>query len=58
MTVLYAHLSKVTVHAGQDVQAGDQVGVEGQTGRATTPHLHYEIRVNGRPVNPAPYLAH
>ncbi|HEY2333267.1 MAG TPA: M23 family metallopeptidase [Acidimicrobiales bacterium] len=58
ITVLYAHLSAVTVRAGQDVQAGDQVGVEGQTGRATTAHLHYEIRVNGRPVNPAPYLGH
>ncbi len=58
ITVLYAHLSAVTVRAGQDVAAGDQVGVEGQTGRATTAHLHYEIRVNGRPVNPVPYLAH
>jgi murein DD-endopeptidase MepM/ murein hydrolase activator NlpD len=56
VTTLFAHLSAVTVHVGDQVEAGDKVGVEGQTGRATTPHLHYEIRINGRPVNPAPYL--
>ncbi len=56
VTALFAHLSAVTVRVGDDVLAGDQVGVQGQTGRATTAHLHYEIRINGRAVNPAPYL--
>jgi murein DD-endopeptidase MepM/ murein hydrolase activator NlpD len=56
LTVLYAHLSAVTVHAGEEVAAGQQVGVEGQTGRATTAHLHYEIRDHGRPISPVPYL--
>jgi len=56
VTTLYAHLSAVTVHAGDEVAAGDQVGVEGQTGRATTAHLHYEIRDGGRPINPARFL--
>ena len=55
MTSLHAHLSSVDVVAGQVVTQGQFIGRVGQTGRATTPHLHYEVRDGGRPVNPAPY---
>jgi murein DD-endopeptidase MepM/ murein hydrolase activator NlpD len=58
VTTLYAHLSAVSVRAGDDVEAGQQVGVQGQTGRATTSHLHYEVRIDKRAVNPAPYIGH
>jgi murein DD-endopeptidase MepM/ murein hydrolase activator NlpD len=53
----YAHLSKFYVHAGQEVRRGDMVGAVGATGRATSPHLHYEVRLGGAPVNPYRYLA-
>ncbi len=53
----YAHLSKFYVHAGQEVRRGDLLGAVGMSGRVTAPHLHYEVRVNGRPVNPYQYLA-
>jgi murein DD-endopeptidase MepM/ murein hydrolase activator NlpD len=45
------------VHAGQEVRRGDLLGAVGMSGRVTAPHLHYEVRVNGRPVNPYQYLA-
>jgi len=57
VTTLYAHLSSVSVRVGDEVTAGQQVGLQGQTGRATTAHLHYEVRIGGRPVDPMPYLA-
>ncbi len=53
----YAHLSKVYVHAGQEVRRGDVVGAVGSSGRVTAPHLHYEVRVGGAPMNPYFYLA-
>jgi murein DD-endopeptidase MepM/ murein hydrolase activator NlpD len=53
----YAHLSKIQVHAGQELHRGDTVGLVGSTGRATAPHLHYEVRVGGAPMNPYRYLA-
>jgi murein DD-endopeptidase MepM/ murein hydrolase activator NlpD len=53
----YAHLSRILVHAGQDLHRGDTVGLVGSSGRATAPHLHYEVRVGGAPVNPYRYLA-
>ncbi|MFD0794872.1 peptidoglycan DD-metalloendopeptidase family protein [Mucilaginibacter litoreus] len=53
----YGHLSKITVKEGQRVTVGDLVGKVGSTGRSTGPHLHYEIRKNGRPVNPKQYLS-
>ena len=52
----YAHLRKALVRVGQKVALHDQVGIMGRTGRATGPHLHYEIRLDGRPLNPAPFL--
>jgi murein DD-endopeptidase MepM/ murein hydrolase activator NlpD len=53
----YAHLSKFYVRSGQDVRKGDLVGAVGMTGRVTAPHLHYEVRVGGAPMNPYFYLA-
>ncbi len=49
----YAHLSRVRVRAGQRVRAGDRIGRLGNTGRSTGPHLHYEVRLFGKPLNPA-----
>ena len=52
----YAHLSKFYVHTGQTVRRGDIVGAVGASGRVTAPHLHYEVRMGGAPVNPTRYL--
>ncbi|HNT88799.1 MAG TPA: M23 family metallopeptidase, partial [Candidatus Hydrogenedentes bacterium] len=52
----YAHLSRCLVKAGQLVQRSEVVGTVGTTGRTTGPHLHYEVRRNGKPVNAAQYL--
>jgi murein DD-endopeptidase MepM/ murein hydrolase activator NlpD len=53
----YAHLSRIYVHAGQEVRRGDLLGAAGATGRVTAPHLHYEVRVGGTPMNPRRYLS-
>ncbi len=52
----YAHMSKALVEEGQDVVQGAVVGKLGSTGRSTGPHLHYEVRVDGEPVDPERYL--
>ena len=56
METRYAHLSSYTVSAGEQVRMGDLIGYVGSTGRSTGPHLHYEVRVSGDPVNPIPYM--
>jgi murein DD-endopeptidase MepM/ murein hydrolase activator NlpD len=52
VTTVYAHASSLAVHAGQQVQEGQTIAAVGQTGRATGPHLHFEVRVDGRPCDP------
>lgn len=53
---LYGHCSQIFVSTGQEVQRGQAIGAVGMTGRATGPHLHFEIRINGNPVDPATRL--
>ena len=53
---VYGHMSKVLVRAGSVVQKGQVVGLAGSTGRSTGTHLHYEVQVQGRPVNPRSFL--
>jgi murein DD-endopeptidase MepM/ murein hydrolase activator NlpD len=52
----YAHMSKALVEEGQDVVQGAVLGKMGSSGRSTGPHLHYEVRVDGEPVDPEHYL--
>ena len=54
----YSHQSKNFVKVGQKVKAGEVIGLTGQTGRATTPHLHFEIRFCGKPIDPAIFFDH
>ena len=56
LITLYGHLSAVAVVPGQHVQRGQVIGYVGQSGRATGPHLHFEVRVHKVPVNPHKYL--
>ena len=52
----YGHMSAVLVHVGDHVTRGEQIGRMGSTGRSTGNHLHYEVRIDGRPVNPIPFM--
>ena len=54
----YAHLSKFYVTAGNEVHRGEPIGLVGMTGRVTAPHLHYEVHINGVPMNPYRWLEH
>ena len=56
LDTLYGHLSTALVTVGQTVTQGTVVGLEGSTGNSTGAHLHFELRINQKPVNPAPYL--
>ena len=56
LSTLYGHLSSVSVRTGARVQAGDVIGLVGSTGLSTGPHLHFEVRRDARPVDPAPLL--
>jgi murein DD-endopeptidase MepM/ murein hydrolase activator NlpD len=56
MATVYGHLSSIVVMTGQHVLRGQVIGYVGQSGRATGPHLHYEVRVHKVPVNPHKYL--
>ncbi len=56
MMTRYAHMSRYAGTLGQEVGAGDVIGAIGSTGRSTGPHLHFEVRINDRPVNPRPFL--
>lgn len=53
---LYGHLAKVSVKPGEKVCRGQQIGYVGSSGRSTAPHLHYEVRVDGNPRDPLPYI--
>ena len=52
----FGHMSRIAVSSGQRVKRGDIVGYVGSTGRSTGPHLHYEVRIAGTPVNPIPFV--
>jgi murein DD-endopeptidase MepM/ murein hydrolase activator NlpD len=55
-TTLYGHLKEIHVKSGDVVAAGSVIGAVGRTGNATTDHLHFELRMEGRSVNPSDYL--
>jgi len=52
----YAHLKSMSVNKGKKLKRGAVVGTVGESGNATGPHLHYEVRLQGTPVNPRSYL--
>ena len=56
ITTLYGHLEKILAGYGQNVSKGDIVGLAGSTGKSTGSHLHYEIRINGKRVDPTGYI--
>ncbi len=56
LTSLYAHLSETRVSKGQGIHKGDILGLSGSTGRSTGPHLHFEVRKSGQPVDPMTLL--
>lgn len=56
LDTLYGHLATALVKVGQQVTQGTPVGLEGSTGNSTGAHLHFELRINQTPINPAPYL--
>lgn len=57
LQTFYGHLSRFDVVTGEEIRRGDVIGRSGASGRVTSPHLHYEVRMAGTPVNPYPFLA-
>jgi murein DD-endopeptidase MepM/ murein hydrolase activator NlpD len=53
---VYAHLSRTRVKVGQRIGSGDRIGDMGSTGRSTGNHVHYEIRIDNKPVNPVKFI--
>ena len=53
---IYGHLEEIGVSRGQRVKRGEALGAVGNTGRSTGPHLHYQVQVNGTPMNPRNYI--
>lgn len=56
LSTCYGHMSQIQVKVGQKVAAGQVIGLVGSTGASTGPHLHFEVRLDGRPVDPLPWL--
>lgn len=56
ITTRYGHMSAILVQAGEHITRGQQIGRMGSTGRSTGNHLHYEVRIDGRAVNPIPFM--
>jgi murein DD-endopeptidase MepM/ murein hydrolase activator NlpD len=56
LKTLYGHLSEFRAREGEFVRRGDVIAFVGATGRATGPHLHFEVRLEDRAVNPLPFL--
>ena len=56
ITTRYGHLSRFAARVGEHITKGEVIAYVGTTGRTTAPHLHYEVRVNDRPVDPVRYL--
>ena len=55
-STMYGHLSQIKVVVGQEVKRGQVIGAIGMTGKATGPHLHYEVHIHDAPVDPIKYL--
>lgn len=56
LSTRFAHMQRIAIKSGQNISRGDIIGYVGETGRTTGPHLHYEVRLNGVPVNPMRYI--
>jgi murein DD-endopeptidase MepM/ murein hydrolase activator NlpD len=56
LSTRYAHLSAIAVQEGQTIESGAVIGAIGSTGRSTSPHLHYETRIDGEPIDPLRFL--
>ena len=58
LETVYGHASRLLVTAGEQVRRGEVIGLSGSTGRSTAPHLHFEVRVRGRAVDPTMFVGH